>query len=63
MEDIFWLVVGGDGYILAGGRWRWVVGGDGHILYGGGWWWVVVGHGGSWWHSLVQPKEKHKIRK
>ena len=30
--DIFWLVVGDGGYILAGG----------------GWWWMMVGRGGSW---------------
>ena len=37
--DIFWLVVGGGGYILAG------VGGGGYILAGGGWWSMVVGRG------------------
>ena len=41
--DIFWLVVGGGGHILA--RWCVVVGCGGHILAGGGRWWVVVGHG------------------
>ena len=45
--DIFWLVVGGGGYILTGeGRWWMVVDG------GGGWRWMVVGRGG-WWHSLI----------
>ena len=59
--DIFWLVVGGGGYTLAGseflanigGSW-WVVvdifwlvvGGGGHILAGGRWWGIVVGEGG-----------------
>ena len=55
--DIFWLVVGVGGNILAGGgRWWMVVGGGGHILAGGGWWWVMMGGGGyildgggSWW--------------
>ena len=32
MVDIFWLVVGGGGYILDGG----------------GRWWMMVGRGGSW---------------
>ena len=56
--DIFWLVVGGGGYILAGseflanvgGSW-WVVvdifwlvvGGGGYILASGGWWWIYFG--------------------
>ena len=44
--DIFGLVVGGGGHILAGGGWLWmVVGGGGYILDGGGWfgsWWVVA---------------------
>ena len=49
--DILWLVVGGVGYILAGGGWWlvavdifWllVVGSGGHILAAGGWWWVVA---------------------
>ena len=44
--DIFWLVVGGGGYILAGGGWlRVVVGSCGYILAGGGWWWMLVGGG------------------
>ena len=51
--DIFWLVLGGGGYILADGGWSWVVvdifwlvvGGGGYILAGGGWWWMVVGRG------------------
>ena len=30
--DVFWLVVGSGGYILAGGGWRWVV------VDGGEWW-------------------------
>ena len=30
--DIFWLVAGGGGYILAGD----------------GWWWVFLGRGGLW---------------
>ena len=54
--DIFWIVVGGDGYILPGGGWQWVVvdifwlvvDGGGCILAGGGWLWVVVDDGG-WW--------------
>ena len=37
MVDIFWLVVGDSGYILAGGgSWWMVVGGGGYILAGGG---------------------------
>ena len=48
--DIFWLVVGGCGYILAGGGWWWTyfgwwwvaVGGGGYILDGGGSWWLVA---------------------
>ena len=54
--DIFWLVVGGGGwlwvvvdgggYILAGGGWWWMVlGGGGYILAGGGWRQIVVGGG------------------
>ena len=59
--DIFWIVVGGGGYILAVGAWWgmlvdifWlVVGVSGYILMdGGGWEWVVV-DGGGWWHSLA----------
>ena len=41
---MFWLVMGGSEYILAGGAW-WcvVVLSDGeYILAGGGWWWLVV---------------------
>ena len=56
MVYIFWLVVGGGGYILAGCGWWWEVGGGGHTLAGGKWWWVVVDifwlmlrRGGSWW--------------
>ena len=41
LVNIFWVVVGGGGYILAGGGWG-VVGGGGYILAGGGWWWLVV---------------------
>ena len=41
--DIFWLVVGGGGYILAGAGRCWMVEG------GGRWRWVVVDGGGSWW--------------
>ena len=41
--DIFWLVVGGSGYILASGGWWWVVVDT---------FWLVVGLGG-WWHNLV----------
>ena len=60
MVDIFWLVVGGSGYILDGSRWWWVVvdifwlvvDGGGYILAGGGCWWVLV-DGGGWWHSLA----------
>ena len=36
-----WVVVNGDGYILAGGGWWWMV------EDGGGWWGMVVG-GGEW---------------
>ena len=58
--DIFWLVVGGGGYILAGDGWWWVVvdifwlvmvGGGWWWTYFG-WWWVLLGRGGLW-HSLV----------
>ena len=53
LVDIYWVVVGGDGYILAGGEWWWVVvdifwlvEGDGeYILAGGRWWWIVVSGG------------------
>ena len=41
--DLFWLVLGGGGYILPGGGWRWVV----VDIF-----WLLVGDGG-WWHSLV----------
>ena len=41
--DIFWLVVGGSGYILASGGWWWVVVDK---------FWLVAGLGG-WWHNLV----------
>ena len=56
--DIFWIVVGSRGYILALGGWWgmlvdtfWLVvggggytltGGGGYILAGGGLWWVVA---------------------
>ena len=42
--DIFWRVVGGGEYILAGG----------------GLWWVMVDilAGGGWWHSLVWNKSE-----
>ena len=41
--DIFWVVVGGARYILAGGGWWWmVVGSGGYILAGGGLQWVVA---------------------
>ena len=40
---VFWLVVDGGRYILAGGGWLWV------LLDGGGWQWVVVDSGGWWW--------------
>ena len=67
LVDIFCVVVGGVGYILAAGRWKWmVVGGVGYILAGGGWWWIYFGWlwvvvdifwlvvgGGGWWHSLA----------
>ena len=57
---VFWLVVGGGRYILAGCAWRWaavagggrcwmMVGGGGYISAGGGWWWVLVDGGGSRW--------------
>ena len=36
-------VVGGGGYILAGGRWCWVVMDIFWLVVGGGeWWWVVA---------------------
>ena len=48
------MLVGVDGYILAG------VGGGGYILAVGGCWsvvvdifWLVVG-GGGWWHNLTR---------
>ena len=47
MVDIFWLVVGGGGYILAGSEFL--------ANVGGSWWvvmdifWQVVVGGGSWW--------------
>ena len=53
-------MVGGSGYILAGGGWWmgvdifWlVVGGGAWWWKCFGWWWVVV-DGGGWWHSLVK---------
>ena len=54
----WWVVVGCDGYILAGGGgwwwiyfgwWRVVVGGDGCWWIYFGWWWVVVGGCGWVW--------------
>ena len=50
--DIFWIVVGGSGYILAGGGWWMGVDIFWLVVGGGGWWWMVVG--GGWWHSLVK---------
>ena len=55
--DIFWIVVGGGGHILAVGGWCWmvedifwlVVDGGGYILAGGGWWCMVVGGCGCLW--------------
>ena len=41
--DIYWVMVGVGGYILAGGGWWRVV----MDVF-----WLVVG-GGEWWHSLV----------
>ena len=69
--DIYWLVVGGCGYILAGGGWWWVVvdmiwlvvGGGGWWQIYFGWWWVVVGGGIIWsnpnniWLQLVAYKK------
>ena len=44
--DIFWLVVGGGGYILAGGElWRVLADIFWLIMGGGGWWWVVMSGG------------------
>ena len=44
--DIFWLVVGCGGYILAGGGWWWVVVDIFWLVVGScGWWWVVVDGG------------------
>ena len=41
--DIFWLVLGGSGYILTGGGWQWVVVDIFWLVVGGGgWWWVVA---------------------
>ena len=50
LVDIFCVVVGGVGYILAGGGWKWMVvggvgyifAGGGYILAGSGWWWMVA---------------------
>ena len=41
-----WVVLSGDGYILADGGWWW------RHFTGGRRWWVVVDGGGSW-NSLV----------
>ena len=44
--DIFWLVMGDGGYILAGGElWRVLVDIFWLIMGGGGWWWVVMSGG------------------
>ena len=45
MVDVFWLMVGGGGYILAGGGCCWVLV---NIF------WLMVGAAG-WWHIIVQP--------
>ena len=48
--DIFWLVVGGSGYILAGGGCWWVVLDIFWLVVGGGgWWWIYFG----WWWVVV----------
>ena len=37
-------MVGGGGYIFAGGGcWWMIVGGVGYILAGSGWWWIYLG--------------------
>ena len=53
--SIFWVVMCGGRYILAGGR-CWVVMCGGTYILAGGWWWVVVdifwlvaGAFGWWW--------------
>ena len=43
--SIFWVVMCGGRYILAGVRWWMVVGSGGYILAGGGCLWVVVVRG------------------
>ena len=48
--DIFWLVVGGSGYILTGGGWQWVV----VDIF-----WLVVGGGGWWWWVVAQFSLTH----
>ena len=52
MVEIFWLVVVGGEYILAGGGCWWVVVDifwmlvdGGYILASSGWWWVIVSGG------------------
>ena len=64
--DIFWLVVGGSGYILTGGGWQWVVVDIFWLVVGGGgWWWVVFGGGGyiltggGWWWVVAQFSLTH----
>ena len=44
--SIFWEVVGGGGYILAGGWWSWIYIGWRWVLMDGGEWWCVVEGGG-----------------
>ena len=44
MVGLFWVIVGGSGFILNGGFF-WV------LLALGELWWMVVGRG-EWWHRL-----------
>ena len=47
MVDIFGLLVGDGGYILAGVGWWWMVlNSREHYFW---WWWVGVDGGGWWW--------------
>ena len=61
---LWWVMVNGGGYILAGSGWWWIyfswwwvlVGDSRDILAGGGWWWMVVDGDGwcGWWrHNLI----------
>ena len=44
MAGLFWVMVGGGGFILDDGRWRGVIlecgDGGGYTFGGGGWWWL-----------------------